>query len=364
MSRKGASGIHKKRKEVSPEEFADLINQLRTMVHEKCIPLPEEPEYATSEQTLRRFLKARKFVVNDAFKQLSGAIEWRRTYHPKRADCTYCLQTPGFHGIRQVGFDPEGRPVFYACFSQCQTLKNTAEDVIAHVVYLVENAMRCNEAGADQWIIIIDCTGLTLPCCNPKLGKQFSQVFGNCYPEHLARFFLVHHNPFFQGIWKAIRVFVDPVTVKKVKLVRKEKISKVFEESFDPELANWLKDELALNKTNITEAQRKFWEGPSHPGVHDPRGTASYVKKYIEPLQQKRELNPKELLSRTSLGQDKHLPHPNLLQYLNGQLGNVQLIDLKSRKDKPTKQELELYGVDPSDVSESTADAESEDSEC
>lgn len=363
MSKKIASESHKKRKDVSPEELASLVNQLRVMVHERCIPLVDEPEYSTSEKTLRRFLKARKYVVNDAFKQLSDAIEWRRTYRPKQAECTYCQQTPGFHGIRQVGFDPEQRPVFYACFSQCQTLKNTAEDVIAHVVYLVENAMRCNETGADQFIFIIDCTGLTLPCCNPKLGKQFSQVFGNCYPEHLARFFLVHHNPFFQGIWKAIRVFVDPVTVKKVKLVRKEKINRVFDESFGPELSNWLKDELVLNKTNITEVQRKFWESPSQPGQHDPRGTNSYIKKYIEPLQYRRQTNPTELISRATVGPDKHLPHPNLLQYINGQLKNVELIDLKARKDSPTKQELEMYGVDTNFTSESPVDAESDESE-
>ncbi|VDP70560.1 unnamed protein product [Echinostoma caproni] len=312
---------------------------------------------------LRRFLKARKFVLNDAFKQLSSAIEWRRTYRPRQVDCTYCLQTPGFHGIRQVGFDPQGRPVLYACFAQCQTLKNTAEDVIAHVVYLVENAMRCDEPGKDQWIIIIDCTGLTLPCCNPKLGKQFNQTFGNCYPEHLARFFLVHHNPFFQGIWKAIRVFVDPVTVKKVKLVRKEKISKVFDEYFDAEMSEWLKTELALNKTNITEAQRKFWEGPSQSGVHDPRGTASYVAKYITPLQNRRAANPSQLITRSSVGPQQHLPHPNLLQYVNGQLKNVQLIDLKARKDKPTKQELEMYGVNTEDATENAHEPESDESE-
>lgn len=153
------------------------------------------------------------------------------------------------------------------------------------------------------------------------------------------------------------------MTVKKVKLVRKEKINRVFDESFGPELSSWLKDELILNKTNITEAQRKFWESPSQPGQHDPRGTHSYIKKYIEPLQYRRQTNPNELLSRATLGPDKHLPHPNLLQYINGQLKNVQLIDLKARKDSPTKQELEMYGVDTNFTSESPIEAESDDSE-
>lgn len=51
MSKKIASGLHKKRKDISPEELASLVNQLRVMVHERCSPIPDEPEYSTSEQT-------------------------------------------------------------------------------------------------------------------------------------------------------------------------------------------------------------------------------------------------------------------------------------------------------------------------
>ncbi|VDP70561.1 unnamed protein product [Echinostoma caproni] len=52
MNKKGAIGSQKKRREVSPEEFQALITELRTMVHEKCMPLPDEPEYCTSEDTV------------------------------------------------------------------------------------------------------------------------------------------------------------------------------------------------------------------------------------------------------------------------------------------------------------------------
>ncbi|KAF6769562.1 hypothetical protein AHF37_12167 [Paragonimus kellicotti] len=205
---------------------------------------------------------------------------------------------------------------------------------------------------------------MTLPCCNHKIGRQFSQTFGSNYPEHLYRFFLVHHNPVLQGVWKAIRVFVDPNTVKKVKLVKKDKIDRVFDEAFGSETSTWLKEELRLNRTDISEAQRRFWEGPRLKGTHDPRGTHSYVKnyvkKYIEPLENRRKTNPTELLTRATLGQRTHLPHPNILQYLNETLNCVNLIDLELIKEKPSEHEMAEYGVTLEDKDLDEAESESE----
>ncbi|KAF5401084.1 Random slug protein 5 [Paragonimus heterotremus] len=360
MSSSSSRDSGKKNREPNPEKLAEMTKELRQLVTETCQPLPDEPDYSTNDKTLTRFIRARKFVLKDAFKQITGAIEWRRSYRPLHVNCRWCVDQAGYHGIRQIGFDSQQRPVFYACFAQCQTLKNTGEDTIAHVVYLVENAMKCTETGVEQWIIIVDCTGLTLPCCNHKIGRQFSQTFGSNYPEHLYRFFLVHHNPVLQGVWKAIRVFVDPNTVKKVKLVKKDKIDRVFDEAFGLETSTWLKEELRLNRTDISEAQRRFWEGPRLKGTHDPRGTQSYVKKYIEPLENRRKTRPTELLTRATLGQRTHLPHPNILQYLNETLNCVTLIDLKLIKEKPSENEMAEYGVTLEDKDLDEAESESE----
>lgn len=356
MSKKS---MGKKRKQYSDEQIDDLAEELRTMVVANHQPLPDEPEFYTAQDTLLRFLKARKYVVKDAYKQLAEAIEWRRQFRPTMIDCHWCAEQAGFHGIRQVGFDAEQRPVLYACFAQCQTLKNTAEDTISHVTYLVENALKCTEAKREKWVIIIDCTGLTLPCCNPKLGKQFSQTFGTNYPEHLSAFYLINHNPVLEGVWNAIKVFLDPVTASKVKLVKKKKIEATFNEDFGPELSRWLIEEIQLNRKDISEAQRRFWEKPQQPGAHDPRGTPSYVTKYIEPLELRRKTIPNERLARSTLGLRTHLLHPNIMHRLNGQLENVVLIDLKNKKSKPTKNELEQYGISEFDaMTESNSDSD------
>ncbi|CAH8644507.1 unnamed protein product [Dicrocoelium dendriticum] len=345
MSRKGGLSLPHKRKEVSQDRLKQLVSELREMATSRHAPLPSEPDYFTNEKTLTRFIKARKYVLKDAYKQLAAAIEWRREYRPNQVECIWCAEQPGYHGIRQVGFDSEQRTVMYACFAQCHTNKNTAEDVIAHVLYLVENAIRCSEALADELVIVVDCTGFSLPCCNPKIGKQFVQTFANNYPEHLNRFYLINHNPILQGVWKTIKVFVDPNTAKKVKLVKKERLESIFEERFGTELAAWLREEIRLNRTSISEAQLRFWQAPQDPGVHDPRGAPSYVRKYIEPLEQRRKQIPNELLKLSVLGRNVHMPHPNIINELNGQLKDYKLVGSRNQKQNLTKEELEEYGV-------------------
>ncbi|RTG82199.1 uncharacterized protein DC041_0000330, partial [Schistosoma bovis] len=239
---------------------------------------------------------------------------------------------------RQVGFDREGRPLMYACFAQCQTLKNNPDDVVCHMVYLIEHAKRSIQTSVNTLVFIIDCTGLTVACCNPKIGKKFVQTFADCYPETLYKFILINHGTFFHGIWKAIKVFIDPNTVKKVKLIRKEKIQRTFNEMFTPDTITWLLDEIKLNKINITENQLRFWESPHSYELHDPRGTHEYIQRCIEPLklfieqqpqqpqQPKQQSNQKSIiLTYDNLGLKTHMPHTNIMDCLNKTLKQVKI---------------------------------------
>lgn len=353
------------RNEISPQQLDGLKRDFRRMVETNLEPLPEEPNFATCDDTLSRFLIARNYVLNDAYKQLAAAVEWRRYYKPVTATCSWCSETPGFHSIRQIGFDRDGHPILYASFVQCQTTKNTAEDIIAHMVYLLENGEKCTNYTRVSFVIIIDCTGFTLSSCNPKIGKKFIQTFSDYYPERLYRFILLHHNSFFHGIWKAIKVFIDPITVKKVKLLKTNKIQQAFEEYFDRETSNWLLQEIVLNKNNISEIQLKFWEDPNEQSSssihHDPRGTNTYIKHFIEPLSEFVKKHPQISLTTKSLGINTHLPHPSILDRLEGKLQNIHVTVMNTTKTKPNPTELQLYGINPDETLEDFSDQESDD---
>ncbi|CAH8581159.1 unnamed protein product [Schistosoma intercalatum] len=369
MNKKNSSKTSSLRKssksELTPEQIMNLKTELYQLAQSNIIPLPNEPDFATCDDTLTRFLVARNYVVEDAFKQLKTAVEWRREYQPLTIQCKWCHETPGFHSVRQVGFDREGRPLMYACFAQCQTLKNNPDDVVCHMVYLIEHAKRSIQTSVNTLVFIIDCTGLTVACCNPKIGKKFVQTFADCYPETLYKFILINHGTFFHGIWKAIKVFIDPNTVKKVKLIRKEKIQRTFNEMFTPDTITWLLDEIKLNKINIAENQLRFCESTHSYELHDPRGTHEYIQRCIEPLklfieQQQQRQQPQQpqqqsnqksiILTYDNLGLKTHMPHTNIMDCLNKTLKQVEIQSFYNGKYiKPNKEELQAYGVDVND---------------
>jgi len=142
---------------------------------------------------------------------------------------------------------------------------------------------------------------MTLTACNPRVGHGLSSAMGTYYPERLGLVICIHHNAVFQGVWNAFKIFLDPNTAAKMLMLRKKtKFREAFFRLFDEELANWLLDEVKLNKRRpMLASQRQFWKGVDSSNApatrtandmiatlantHDPRGCQSYVQQYIEP---------------------------------------------------------------------------------
>lgn len=291
------------------DDKGQLMEELRTRMSD-VEPLPGEEDFFSSNETLMRFLKARDWKLKEAEKLLRATVEWRRKVNPLSLDCKCCHTKPGAHAIRQIGHDEMGRPVLYSCFAQSAVNKNLLDDTITHSTYLVENAKRTMNIGISTWVMIIDCTGVTLPACNPKLGYGSTQVLSNYYPERLGMVICLNHNALFQGVWKAIKVFLHPNTVAKMKLVRsKKKIRELFDKTFSEELTEWLLEEIKLNKQSpLPVSQKEFWTAPKSSDAHDPRGAPSYVRQHIDTFHE----DPKDLTT--------HRPHPNIVTALRGDL--------------------------------------------
>ncbi|VDN98631.1 unnamed protein product [Rodentolepis nana] len=335
--------------ETDPEGFKQMLEEFRRTMEQKFKSLPDEREYFTSNLILTDFLRARKYNLNDAVTMLTKAVEWRSDYHPNSISCTYCHEKPGFHCIREIGHDMYGRPILYACFAQANTTKNHSEDTIMHCVEMLENVRKSFRNNATQLVMIIDCTGMTLPCCNPNLGKKVMHVFADYYPERLGRAVIVNYKSVFKRIWSAIKSFLDPVTASKIVFLKTKKkptsrsktkmLSEGLREFCDEATAKWLEEEIMLNK-EINESQMRFWEKPSG-NAHDPRGTNAYIHDYIDCQSPPNGFNP----------------HPNIVDIKTGKLQRGHAVNVRgSKADKIGSKELEEYGIDANAAVEDDSD--------
>ncbi|XP_063439935.1 uncharacterized protein LOC134721112 isoform X2 [Mytilus trossulus] len=176
------------------------------------------------------------------------------------------------------------------------------------------------------WVFVIDCTGMTIQACNPKLGYGVTQVMANHYPERLGLVICVNHNPVFQGIWKAMKVFIHPNTSSKVKLVKsKSKVKQTFLEVFPSELTDWILEEMRQNKIKpLPSTQREFWNKPADTGRHDPRGCLSYVEKYIERSEKE-----------NAAIEIEHKAHPNMIDSIKGKVVSLKKSSELEKKSSP-----------------------------
>lgn len=284
------------------DKLTKLMEQLRHSLKDRMNIMPDE-------ETAIRFLKARNWDINAAETMILKDLQWRSEYKPSNLDCSYCHKCPGTHSLRQVGFDEAGRPVIYSSFCEAIIQRNTTSDVITHLVYTIENAIRTMRPGITQWVFVIDCAGMTTAACHPRLGYECARIMANHYPERLGLAICIKPGPAFKVAWQAIKPFLPSTTVAKVCLIRqKSQIQPTFERYFSPDLCDWLMAEVNLNrvKTKIFTS-RRFWLPPSDKSdKHDPRGDLDYLQNWV-----------------FTAHPNGHLPHPNILDALQNQLVQV-----------------------------------------
>ena len=267
--------------------------------------LAADSEGYLTDSTLARYLRARQGHHEKSKKMLLGSLKWRaktladlqaapgrQPSQLKDSICEFCARTPGYHPMRQVGFDKMRRPVVYVCFAQAQNYWFNTKDMIAHLVPLMENAVASMVTGVDQMVWVMDYNGFGAGSCNPMTGKTAATILADHYPERLGRVYCLNAPRVFSVFFSAISPFIDEKTKSKVifpSSVETFRASDAAEE-FGDEMLDWICEEVNENhKKRMSPAQKSFWLAPGEKeengggNIHDPRGCPSFVAEMIEP---------------------------------------------------------------------------------
>ncbi|XP_065174376.1 uncharacterized protein LOC135804434 [Sycon ciliatum] len=346
-----------------PLEKQQLVTALKEAVQKQY---GEEDDFL-DDATCRRYLAGYKWSLEQAQTHLMKTLRWRADVKPETWTCEFCLETPGQHSMRQIGFDRAGRTVLYTSFVQCASNSFSAEESVRHMVFLLENGVRSmqhrfhtkqqnasvqdveepaaaqddtlsNHSAAsssssqtgrhhhvpEQWVVVLDCTGMTLAACNPRIASAVTAIIGNHYPERLGTVVTLNAGYLMRYAWAAIKVVLPATMASKLQFInseadyRKAPVCDVFDE----ELREWVREEERLNRVHpLPDSQRNFWKRPLPPAhnadnaapVHDPRGTPSYVRDYVEALD----------VDQSGKDRKAHQPHPNIIQDLAGRITTV-----------------------------------------
>ncbi|KAK5844070.1 uncharacterized protein LOC108483568 [Gossypium arboreum] len=174
---------------------------------------------------IRRFLRARDLDIEKANTMLLKYLSWRRTFLPKGfvseseisnqlADNKLCMQ----------GVDKQGRPIVVAFGGRHKPTKGNLEEVKRFVVYGLEKICARMPRGQEKFVAIGDLEGWGYSNSDIRAYVASLSILQDCYPERLAKLFIVHVPYIFMTAWKVVYPFIDSRTKKKIIFVENKKL--------------------------------------------------------------------------------------------------------------------------------------------
>jgi len=249
----------KKVEVIVPEPKAGTLENLteeqkKTLEDFKAM-LKEKNEFKEAEHTdhlLLRFLRARDFDLNKTYEMFSNCEKWRESIKIK--DLCKNFEFPEEEEVHKLyprfyhKVDKFGRPIYIEQLGPLDLKKlfnvTTEEKMINHHVYEYEKLIHkrfpaCSKRAG--YHIETSCTIMDLK----KVGLfQFAKAFSfiksssviaqDYYPEMLGQMFIINAPLLFTSTWKLITPLLDPVTVKKIKILGGKYENEIFE-VIDPE---------------------------------------------------------------------------------------------------------------------------------
>lgn len=168
-----------------------------------------------------RYLRARSYDHDAAATMLNASIAWRREFGVSRLvlDHMKAIEEEGSTGkIVNMPFKDQSRPILLMR-PRLENSQGKHAENIRHLVYQLERAVRAaKHADCDEkWVVMIDFGGYSMSNAPPlRTTRETLSILQDHYPERLHRAYLVDAPWLFQGVFKAISPFIDPVTKAKI----------------------------------------------------------------------------------------------------------------------------------------------------
>lgn len=189
------------------------------------------------EASLLRFLRARKFNVENAKIMFVECEKWREEfgvntiltdfhYNEKKQVASYYPQY--YHKT-----DKDGRPVYieqlgsvkikemYKITTEERMLKNLVWEYEAFTTYRLPACSRQQGHLVETSCTILDLKGISITTASQVYGyiQKASNIGQNYYPERMGKFYVINAPFGFSTIFNFIKRFLDPVTVDKIHIL-------------------------------------------------------------------------------------------------------------------------------------------------
>lgn len=222
-------------------------------------PLTDDEKSWLTRECFLRYLRATKWVVNDAIARIEGTLAWRREFGiaanfdaDNKVNGT--LTGPENETGKEVilGYDNSARPCLYLKPGRQNT--KTSQRQVQHMVYMLEKVIDYMPPGQDSLALLIDFKASPVGTQSNKIppvstGRQVLHILQTHYPERLGKALLTNIPWLGWTFLKIIHPFIDPLTREKL----------VFDQPFPDYVPTSQLDKDFGGKVNFEYEHEKYW---------------------------------------------------------------------------------------------------------
>ena len=221
------------------------LGALRSRV--EALALTPAQQAFLSDHTLLRYLCVTEGDAAKALVKIQDTLAWRTQHIDNRpCACRACEADPDSHCFFALGPDARGWELMYAC--PARSRRKDPDGGLAHMYMVFESAFARNSApGKIAWLI--DLKNLGLRDIDPRTATTAVPVFANHYPERLGQVCLLDAPAVFKFIYSRITPLVDPLTARKVRMLRGEEQAQYLARYLTPAQAGFMREALQMKAT-------------------------------------------------------------------------------------------------------------------
>ncbi|KAF2288415.1 hypothetical protein GH714_007298 [Hevea brasiliensis] len=177
--------------------------------------------YEVDDLMIRRFLRARELDVEKASTLFLRYLSWRRSFLPNG----FISPSEIPHELAQnklfmQGVDKKNHPIVVLFGAKHKPYKGNLEEF-----------KQCQQDRKSLWPLQILKGGYANSDVRGYIAAL--SILQDCYPERLAKLFIVHVPYIFMTAWKIIYPFIDSKTKKKINFVENKKLKSTLLEDID-----------------------------------------------------------------------------------------------------------------------------------